>query len=293
MSQPNLTNQFTPRGRFVSGDLHTKQVTDYENKPVPPEDQEYYFAVAVPKTSPQVAESLGALHGYASQSYQANPSVMQQIGMGLNATGFSWKVEDGDTPKKDRKTGQLKEIPEYIKGCYIFKFATKYEFGACDATGNEIDPSRIKRGDYVDVMYTVTPNGRVDGNAGLKLYPNAVRFLDLGEAISARVDAATAFAGRSAESSGQAHPAAGQTFQTGQANAAMGMPQPMGNPLGGSPAPTGIPSAGQPAPAGGMTGAMGGMPAAQPGQATASPSDVGVQPHSTILRGPGGGMPGM
>lgn len=297
MSQqtPSLTNQYTPRGRFISGDLHVKQTTDYENKPIAPDDQEYYFAVAIPKTAPGATELLTTYHAYASTIYEGNQQILAQINMGLAATAFSWKIEDGDVPKY--KNGVLQPIPEYKQGCYILKFSTKYEFGACDAQGNEIDPSKIKRGDFTDVMFTLAPNGRVDGNAGLKVYPNAVRFLDLGDAISARVSATDAFSGRAAETSGAAHPAAAQTFQTQQAaqtqQQATGGGMPAGNVSSGNPAATGMPGAVQNAQAGGMTGQTGGMPAASQAQQTASPSDAGVQPHNQILQGPaGGGMPG-
>ena len=73
---------FTPRGRFVQGDLDRKQDKDYENKPILPDDQEYYFAVAVPKTDPEVGSILGTLHGLASTAYASNPQILAQIGMG-------------------------------------------------------------------------------------------------------------------------------------------------------------------------------------------------------------------
>ena len=325
----NLTNLFTPGGRFVSGDLDKKQDKDYENKPVAPEEQEYYFAVAVEKNQPGASELLAQLHALATQAYQQAPHLMAQVNMGLAATGFSWKIEDGDIPKVDTTTGQPKKIPEYIKGCYVFKFRTKYEFGACDLNGTNINRNDIKRGDYVDVMFTAAPNGRYDGNAGIILYPNAIRRLGFGEAISGTVDASTAFGSHQANvpmgataaptAAGATPPAGG--MMGGQAGngmpaATMGAPahnqttaqqfdpntgQPiMGNPAGGMPPAGGAPQMG----VGGVDpNAMaqapqtGGMPSASPGMATGAPmgdpAAAGVQPHNQILQGPqGGGMPG-
>lgn len=306
----NLSNLYTGRSRFVSGDLVVKQDKDYENKPIPPEEQEYYFAVAVPKTSPTIGELLAQLHGLASQAYAQAPQFLAQVNLGLAATGFSWKIEDGDIAKIDPSTGAAKKIPEYIQGCYIIKFKTKYEFGACDALFNNIDRSVIKRGDYVDVMFTAAPNGRFDGNAGIILYPNAIAFLDEGDAISGTVNAAEAFKGRTMESSGQAHPSAQQTYQQTQGG---GMPaatmgaqgqqqfdpntgQPIAGNAGGMPVAGGQQQMG----AGGVaqTGMgqapqTGGMPAASSGMATTShgdPAAMGVQPHTNILQGPQGGM---
>lgn len=326
----NLTNLYTGRGRFIQGDLDKKQDKDYENKPIAPEDQEYFFAVAVPKTDPNVGGVLGQLHGLASTAYQGHAGIFAQVNQGLAATGFSWKVEDGDVPTHDPQTGQPKPIPEYKQGCYIFKFKTRYEFGACDAQYNNIDRAAIKRGDYVDVMFTASPNGRFDGNAGIILYPNAIAFLDAGEAIAGAVNAADAFRGRQMNSSGQAHPSAAATYQGGnvQGNAGGGMPPAggmgaqgqqqttvqsqggvdaqqqynQGNAGGGMPPAGGSPVMG----AGGANPAMtgqapqtGGMPPAGQGMGTTShtdPAAAGVTQHNGILHGPagagGGGMPG-
>lgn len=313
----NLTNLFTPGGRFVSGDLDRKQDKDYENKPIPPEEQQYYFAVAVPKNQPGADELLGQLRGLAMQAYGQAPQLLAQVNMGLAATGFSWKIEDGDVAKIDQSTGQPKKIPEYIAGCYIFKFRTKYEFGACDVNGTHINRADIKRGDYVDVMFTAAPNGRYDGNAGIILYPNAIRRLGYGEAISGTVDASTAFSGHAANvppgataaptAGGATPPTQGQMgapatggmppAQGGGMPAAGGAPQggPMmqGNPAGGQPAmgAGGVAQTGM-----GQPPQTGGMPPASSGMATTShgdPAAMGVQPHNQILHGPqGGGMPG-
>lgn len=288
MSQiENVSNLYTPGGRFVSGDLDKKQDKDYEGKPVPPEEQEYYFALAIPKNQPGMQEMLATLFGIAQSAYGQHPMVSQEIAAGLNARNFSWKVDDGDIPRTDQKTGQVKEIPDYIKGCWIVKFMTKYDIGACNENGIDIPRTEVKRGDYIDVMYTAGPNGRFDGNAGIKLYPNAVRRIRVGDPISGAVAASQAFAGRAAQvPAGAPETPVGQQQQTQG-----GMPQqqqtqggmPMGN-SAGNPATTQTQMSDPNAQGGGM-------PVGQPGGGTVSHSDpaAGVQPHQEILHGPGGG----
>jgi hypothetical protein len=284
-----LSNLYTPGGRFVTGDLVRKGDKDYDGRPIPPEEQEYFFGVAVPKTDPGVNDLLGQLFQLASAHYGSNAAISAQIQQGLTAPGFSWKVQDGDAPVPDNRTGQMKETPEYYKGCYIFKFKTKYEFGACDEQNIEMGRDQIKRGDYVDVMFSATPNGRVDGNAGIILYPNAIRRLGYGEAIISGVAASDAFANRAAVAPPGATSmpqASGQMPSAPQA-APAGMPT--ANPMNAPTATMPTPQSGQPAPAGMPT--VGAAPQASP---TASPSDAGVAPHNGILAGPpSGGMPGV
>lgn len=267
----SLNGLFTPGGRLVMGDHVVKQDKDFYNNPVPEDKQKYWFGIAVPKTQPGVTEIIGQLYQLAITEYAQAAMVVQEIQKGLATKDFAWKVADGDIPTMDEKTGQPKKIPEYIQGCYIFKFSTQWEFTACDENGVDINKADIKRGDYVDVAFTATADGTSLVNPGLFLNPVAIRRLGFGDAISGQVAASTAFAGHGASTP------AGATQM------------PTGNAATPPPATTGMPGAGQNAPAGG------GMPGAG-GQAatTASPTD-GVNPHTGILNGPagGGGMPGM
>lgn len=318
----SITDLYSGTGRYVMGDMSKKGEKDMDGKPIAPEDQEYFFGVAVPKTDQNIGNLWSTLNGLAQQHYGQHHGIMQQIQQGMNAPSFSWKVEDGDVAKIDSATGQSKKIPEYIAGHWILKFKTKYEFGACDmdqATRvlTEIDRAQIKRGDYIDVKFTAMPNGRLDHNAGIILYPNSVMRVGVGDAISGAVSASTAFADRAASAApmgapvgslpqaGVAHGApaagvipAGQT-QPMQPTQPAAMPQAapaaMGNPptAGMMPAATGQPAT---APGGTMPQPTpGGMPAASPAAATTSPTDpaaAGVQPHPGILAGPQtGGIP--
>lgn len=274
MANTKLDGLFTPGGRFIMGSLTEKQDKDQQGQPIPVIDQAYFFAVAVPKSSPEVSPLINQLWTMAATDYGNMPLIMQQINMGLNATQFSWKMEDGDTPQVDPKTGMARATPEYMKGCFIFKFRTKFEVGACDVNGRDIARTGIKRGDYIDVMFNSQINGKVDHTAGIYLNPVAIRLLGYGEAIQSGVQASQAFAGRGAASMGSQMPTAAGAAMPG---AAVGMP---GAAVG---MPTGNAAPAQPGM--GLAAAPTGMPGAP---MTASPSNPG---YPGILAG--GGMPGM
>lgn len=264
-----LDGLFTPGGRLVMGSLTEQDDKDFDGKPVPADKRRYFFGVAVPKTAPGVMELINQLWQMAATDYAQVPLVMAQINQGLAARDFAWKVQDGDVVTYDKKTGQPRPTPEYLVGCFIFKFSTQFEIGACDMNGTELNRADIKKGDYVDVMFNSQVNGKMDDTAGIYLNPVAIRRLGYGEAIATGVNAATAFAGRAA-----AMPAGATAMPTaaGAVPPAGGMP--------GNSAPVGMP----PASVGMPVNAGAGMP-------TASVGNTPVTPHTDILRG--GGMPGM
>ena len=268
-----LDNQFTPGGRLIMGSLTEKQTKDFDGKLIPEEKQRYFFGVAVPKDAPGIKEIINALWQMAATDYAQVPLVMAQINLGLDAKDFAWKVSDGDAQTYDKKTGQLRTIPDYMKGCYVFKFATNFEVSACDVNGNDINRADIKNGDYVDVMFNATTNGKMDDMAGIYLNPNAIRRLGYGDPISTGMSASQAFANRAASvpAGATAMPTAGGATPPPAAAA--------GNGAQGQ-----MPSA-----------SAGGMPGA--GTSGAAPSTPTASPHTDILNGPGGGggggMPGM
>ncbi len=239
-----LDNMFTPGGRFVQGSLVEKGEKDSKGVVIPPEKRSYFFGVAVPKNTPGLNELIGKLYQMAATDYAQVPLVMLQIQQGLGAKDFAWKIQDGDAPMYDSKTGQLKVTPDYLKGCYIFKFNTQFEIGACDAEGRDIDRKSIKKGDYVDVMFSSQCNGNVDGTAGIYLNPNAIRRLGFGDAISSGVSASTAFANQQA-----AVPAGATQMPTAGGAAPMpGTGMPAAPPMGMPAAPAAPPVAPPPAP---------------------------------------------
>jgi hypothetical protein len=195
MTATKLENLLTPGGRLISGSLTKKGDKDAKGIPIPFEKQAYWFAVAVPKTALGVDALIGQLWQLAATDFAQYPLVMQQVNLGLAATAFSWKIDDGDVPQIDQKTGQYRPLSEHRKGCYIFGFRTMFEFGACDDKGIDIDRGSIKVGDYVDVMFNATSNGNIDHTAGIYLNVQAIRRLGFGDSIGQEVKASSAFAG--------------------------------------------------------------------------------------------------
>lgn len=289
MANTKLDNLFTPGGRLVMGSLTEKATTDQDNKPIPPEKQAYFFGVAVPKSAPGANELIGRLWQMAATDYAQAPLVMAQINMGLAAKDFSWKIQDGDLPVYDKATGAAKAMPDYLKGCWIFKFKTQFEISACDNAGIDIARKDIKKGDYVDVMFSTQINGKFDDTAGIYLNPNAIRRLGFGEAIASGVVASQAFKGQAASlppgatvmpTAAGALPGAGMLPGAPPAGGMPGVQPPVvgyplaGTPTGFAPAPT------APVAASGMPGMPGVLPP------TASPSSPGAPPYPAILTPP-------
>lgn len=237
MANTKLENLLIPGGRYISGSLTEKGDKDQKGLPIPADKQRYWFSVAVPKSAPGASELIGQLWQMAATDYAQLPLVMQQINLGLAATSFAWKIDDGDVQTVDTRTGLYRPISEHRAGCFIFGFGTMFEVGACDEKGVDIDRAGIKRGDYVDVMFNSTVNGNVDHTAGIYLNPVAIRRLGFGEPISGQVKASSAFAGKAAVTP----PGASVMPQAGAPMPGMGMPGAAAPP---PPAPAAFPPAG-------------------------------------------------
>lgn len=233
------TNQnpfFLPPGRVVQGSLFELQTKDQQGRER--EKPNIFFAVAVPKTDPEVAAVLSIINQTAYTYYQNIPHIKEQLLQGLNAPNFAWKVDDGDSTKNAGREG--------FAGCWIFRFSTSiFPVRTADSQNNPIDPSMIKRGYYVDVGGNCAANELTDKNAGVYLNPNAVRLLGYGKEISEGPTAAQVFAGRAA------------VLPAG----ASALPVATGTP-GGAPAPMTQPAAPGTPPAGGFPGI--GAPASPP-----------------------------
>lgn len=271
-----LDGKFIPGGRLVMGSLTEKDEKDYDSKVIPEDKRRYFFGVAVPKDNPEVGPLINEIWQMAATDYASAPLVMAQINQGLAAKDFAWKIDDGDAQTFDRKTGKPRDIPDYLKGCFIFKFSTQFEFDACDENGIQLNRKDIKRGDYVDVMFNSSVNGQMDDTAGIYLNPLAIRRLGFGDAIGSGVNASAAFANRA-----PVRPAGASSMPT-----AGGATPPATGGMPGNAAPAQMPT--DHAGAGQMPGMGGGVQQ----QTVSQPADT--TPHMQILQGPqGGGMPGM
>lgn len=164
----------TPGGRLIEGSMSVPSLKDYEgnlrDKP------QYYFALAVDKRDPSVAVVLAQIWNAATSFYAQIPDVMRRINMGLDPySRFAWKISDGDHPK-------FADKPLY-KGHYVFKFSTTIPLKVCGRDNMFMEPSTVKLGWYADVAFSIKPNARIDGNAGMFANPNMVRILGAGEEI--------------------------------------------------------------------------------------------------------------
>ena len=176
----------SPVGRLISGDPWTKQTTDANNRPIPPEKQSYWFAVAIEKTAPGMQEMLGTMFKAAQAGYGNAPHIMAQINMGLAATAFSWKIVDGDEMRTNPTTGASELRWKHGAGCWIVKFSTTLQIASAKYNGavpTYCDPSEIKRGYYVTVPYSTSANGNTDHTAGVYLNPQTVCLVGFGPEI--------------------------------------------------------------------------------------------------------------
>lgn len=292
------TNFTLPPGRIISGSPTFKQEKDMSGRLK--EKPNFWMAVAVPKTSPGVAEVMGLLFQIAQSGYAANQQVLQRISQGLGDQ-FSWKIDDGDSQKWQGKEGAA--------GCYIFKFSTTLGImNCCDQNMQQIDAHAVKCGHWVEVSGNADVNGQQDHTAGLYLNPSWVKhFPGYGEEILSGPTPQQAFANSPQY---QLPPEARPTQQQAAPQQGFPAPQQQGFPApqpgfaqqqqppqqqGGFPPPQQPPQQPQvgftPAPAPGAPGPAGPAPAvsgAQPSPGTAFPSNQqfpGATPHGSFGTG--------
>ena len=274
----------SPVGRLISGDPWTKQTTDQNNRPIPPEKQSFWFAVAIEKNAPGMNEMLGLMFKAAQAGYGQAPHIMAQINMGLAATAFSWKIADGDEMRANPTTGQQEARWKHGRGCWVVKFSTTLPIASAKFMGGVptyCDPSEIKRGYFVTVPFSTSANGNQDHTAGVYLNPQTVCLVGFGPEI---------VGGPSLEQQLGAGPGAYMPAGMTQTPQLPSGAAPA--PAQAAPAPSGMPAPQpQPAPAPATVGNGSGMPTPQtsmPSGATTSPTSYG----GYMAPPAGGGMPG-
>ena len=316
----------TPVGRIVMCNregIFAKGTKDKDNRDIPLDKQCYFVGLAIEKTAPGLAETLGILQKAASEGYASNPMVMQQVNAGLNATAFTWKVQDGDAMVQNPTTGQMEPRTPNARGCFIFKFKTtidmtaaKWPAGAAQAT--HCDPSEMYKGCFAMISFSTSANGNADHTAGIYLNPKTICFVGHGEPIVGGPSLEAQFSGAAPGAympAGMSQtplvpagspPAAGMPPMGAppSAPAAPGMAQPpmggaapvapAGNPMA-APAPgMAAPAPGMAAPAPGMAAPAPGMAAPAPGMAAPAPGNPAANPMMAPGAAPapnGGEMP--
>ena len=292
----------SPVGRFINGSMTDTVKTDYQNRPIPEEKQQYTVGVAFRKDDPLTGPMLQQMATVAMTDFANAPHIQQLIGQYNFApqSGFSWKVKDGDQPNSQ---GQLNEN---AAGCYVIYFSSSFITKCADPANAEIPNTQIERGHYIRVAFNVSGNKNVDSTAGIYVNPQIYQFIAFGEPIRGGVDAATAFAGHAVPTQlpagasptplagGQMAVPAGvqQSPALGQPNTVQGSPmaQPTMQPNTGL--TTGYPTdpnAGQMQQAVPGAPMAGQMQQAVPGAPMAG--QPGVAPHATFANGPQGQIP--
>lgn len=249
-----------PAGRLVRGSLTDIQTKDHKNNPLPPEKHHYWIAIACPKSDPATIQVWNELWQHTAQHYgqvAGSAGVMQQINLGLAATAFAWKIDDGDT---DAKWSQR----DGCKGCLIFQMSTTFPIACFDNANAQLDPAAIKLGDHVDAYVSAAINGETGSTAGIFINPRGIRWLGTGPRIHVGPDANAMFG--AAVGTGYTAPAPSAPPMSGQVMGQTAQPAP-GYP---GQAPT------TPAPAG-APGVAGGAPGV-PGAYGAAPSPANMSP---------------
>lgn len=184
-------------------DLVKPSLTDMHGKPRP--KPQYFFRVAIPKTTPGINEQLVQIAHFAHQAYAQYPFIQTRIlppaapghpqyySIGRKGTQFAFKIDDGDVPNQRGKIG------EGYAGCWIFNFATTLPLRCINRENVAIGAENFRLGCFVDVAFNVEPNGKLDHTAGIYLNPNFVRLLGYGQEIQRGPTAEEAFANAPAQ----------------------------------------------------------------------------------------------
>lgn len=194
------TEFVSPIGRFVQGSLTLETKDDMKTKQPKTDAQgdlvkECYIGLAIKKDDP----GLPAFYALFVAQAQADFPHLFVNGQ-CQHPRFAWKIQDGDGVDA---SGQSVANKPGFKGCFIFKFGTRY-LPKCFHAG-KYDPSQqiqnpeqvIKRGYYIRVAGTINGNGVAanerEAVPGLYLSPNLIEFVAYGEEIVGGMDAGKTF----------------------------------------------------------------------------------------------------
>ncbi len=165
---------------FKAGDKNMKgaPLTDKKGDP----RVEYFFAIAIPKTSPEWLAFKAQIDAIALASWPAGQSALPD---------FSWKIVDGDAPKNSNKEG--------FAGHWIIRCSNGFPIEVFTAGGTALvlDKSGLKRGDWIRAYIQVVSN--CDATyPGLYVNPSMIEVVGFGEEIKGGPDGAQVFGGNAA-----------------------------------------------------------------------------------------------
>ena len=167
----------SPVGRMVQGHPMDKITKTMEggvllSKTTGQPREEYFFAVAFPKSDPLTAQLMQTLQTTAQAGFPGGQ---------FNLPTFAWKVTDGDIAPNNAKEG--------LPGNLVFKFKSGFPPKVFTKGGQQqiVEPEQLKRGYFVRVYFTVSANGN-SLKPGLYLNPQAVELVAFGEEITSGPD---------------------------------------------------------------------------------------------------------
>jgi hypothetical protein len=147
---------------MVQGNPFEAQTTDLAGRPLQSQNGEpkvqYFFAVAFPKSA-----LTGSL---ISQGGQRTPiDILDHCRTAAAAAWpagayrspqFAWKIQDGDQPGAD---GMIRDC---FAGCWVFKFSSGFPVQVVAEDPSQVitDPSALRRGYFVRVLFQYTGNGQ-------------------------------------------------------------------------------------------------------------------------------------
>jgi hypothetical protein len=158
-------------GRLVQGDVFVPQTKDMSGNEL--STPRYFFAVAYDKNSAEVNQKYTEIKEFAKTSYPGGET---------NRPDFAWKIVDGDT-QSDK---------EGFAGCWVFKFSQGFQSKVISNGVEIIDPKKVKRGDYIRVVFNVAPNNSKQ-SPGIYLNHKCIEFVGAGEEIVAGTDSRELF----------------------------------------------------------------------------------------------------
>lgn len=175
-----------PVGRLVMGNVHEGNDKDSEGQPlVDSKGQPYrkfFMAFAIKKTPGRTWQQ----EEWGAKIYAAG-KVADPVRHTTDK--FSWKVDDGDSLVPNSK-GRRNCDTEGFPGHWIVKCDGYYAPKLCQfENGITVPLTRtINLGDYAQAVVAIDSNGRKDHNAGIKVYPEAVGFVQEGQRINRAAD---------------------------------------------------------------------------------------------------------
>ena len=198
MSQDRI-EILSPVGRLVAGDCFKGSDKDAEGKPLLIKNGtnagqprlDYFMALAVPKTDPQVGEFYGKL---IEAGRKAFPHLFDAAGNCLQPT-FSFKTVDGDS-QIPNQNGIKPCDREGYPGHWIFHWSSGFAAKCFTVGGGSVitEPDAIKRGYYLRIYGSVTGNGSTQ-RPGIFLNHSMVELVAYGDVINSGPDGASVFGG--------------------------------------------------------------------------------------------------